>query len=192
MIEWINKNWIELTGAIFSFVYLLLEIKRNWIFWIVGIVSSAFYVYIFLRKGLFAEMGLNVFYILMSIYGIYCWKFTTSKIDENGGFRHIDKRIFYRYLFLFIYLLTFVLLMLYLFTNSQVAVPDALIAILSVIATFMSAKKIVECWYVWIFVNIFATCLYIHQHLYPTAILFSIYSILSFAGLNEWKKSITK
>jgi len=78
------------------------------------------------------------------------------------------------------------------FSNSQAPIADATIAALSIIATWMTAKKIVECWYVWIFANIFATCFYIHQKLYPTAILFTVYSVLSFTGLIEWQKSIKK
>jgi nicotinamide mononucleotide transporter len=76
------------------------------------------------------------------------------------------------------------------FDRAQVPVPDALIAILSIIATWMVAKKMVECWYVWIFVNLFATGLYTHQKLYPTAVLFLVYSMLSFVGLIEWRKSV--
>jgi len=190
MIEWINKNWIEITGAFLALIYLILEIKQNWIFWIVGIVSSALYVYIFYRAGLFAEMGLNVFYILMSFYGIYCWKFATSAIDENRGFRHITIKTLYGLLFLFTMSLGIMFIVLSHIDSAQMPIPDALITILSIIATWMVAKKIIECWYIWIFVNIFATGLYIYQKLYPTAILFTVYSILSFTGLIEWRKSI--
>jgi len=192
MIEWINKNWVEITGAILALAYLILEIKQNWTFWIVGIVSSAFYVYIFFQAGLFAEMGLNVFYILMSFYGIYCWNFSSKTDDENLGFHHITTKTFYVLLFLFIISFGTVLIVLSHIDNAQMPIPDAFITMLSIIATWMVAKKIVECWYIWIFVNIFATGLYIHQKLYPTAILFTIYSILSFKGLIEWRKLIKK
>jgi len=190
MIEWINKNWIEITGAILALIYLILEIKQNWIFWIVGIVSSAFYVYIFFHAGLFAEMGLNGFYILMSFYGIYCWKFASTLSDENQGFRHISIKTFYMLLFLFVISFGITIIVLSHINSAQMPIPDAFITILSIIATWMAAKKIVECWYIWIFVNIFATGLYIHQKLYPTVILFTVYSILSFTGLIEWRKSI--
>ena len=190
MIEWVNKNWIEITGAFLALVYLILEIKQNWIFWIVGIVSSAFYVYIFYRAGLFAEMGLNVFYILMSFYGIYCWKFISSSNDKSRGFRHITIKTFYGLLLLFTISFGIMFIVLSRINSAQMPIPDAFITILSIIATWMVAKKIVECWYIWIFVNIFATGLYIHQKLYPTAVLFTVYSILSFTGLMEWRKSI--
>lgn len=190
MIEWINNNRIEITGAALALIYLILEIKRKWIFWIIGIISSAFYVYIFFRAGLYAEMGLNFYYILMCAYGLYCWKLASKAGDENHGFHHITVKTLYVLLFLFIVLFGLILIILFQFSGSQAPAPDALIAVLSIIATWMAAKKIIECWYIWIFVNFFATGLYIHQHLYPTAVLFTIYSVFSFIGLVEWRKSV--
>ena len=190
MTEWINNNWIEVIGAILAFFYLILEIKGKWLFWIVGIISSAFYVYIFFNAGLYAEMGLNFYYIFMSIYGLYCWKFSSKKSDENLGFHHINNKTTFALLFLFIILLGTVLFALFQFSDSKVPVPDALIATLSIIATWMAAKKIVECWYIWIFANFLATGLYVYQNLYPTAVLFTVYSILSFVGLIEWLKIV--
>ena len=190
MAEWINNNLVEIIGAGLAFIYLILEIKRRWFFWVVGIVSSAFYVYIFFRAGLFAEMGLNFYYIFMSIYGLYCWKFALKPDDVNFGFSHITNKTLYILLILFVILFGSILIILSKINSAQVPVPDALIAVLSIIATWMAAKKIVECWYIWIFVNFLATCLYVHQKLYPTAILFIVYSILSFVGLIEWRKSV--
>ena len=192
MIEWINNNFVEIIGAVLALIFLFLEIKRKWFFWVIGIVSSAFYVYIFFQARLFAEMGLNFYYILMSVYGLYCWKFASKTDDKTLDFHHITIKILYVLLFSFIVLFGFALIILNKIDSAQMPLPDALIAVLSIIATWMAAKKIVECWYIWIFVNSFAICLYIHQKLYPTAVLFTVYSILSFAGLIEWRKYVKK
>jgi len=192
MAEWINNNIVEIIGAVLAFIYLILEIKRKWFFWIIGIISSAFYVYIFFEAGLFAEMGLNFYFILMSVYGLYCWKFSSKTVDDNLGFHHVSKKTLYNLFLVSVILFLLVYIIIIQFESAQAPIPDALIAVLSIIATYMVAKKIVECWYVWIFVNFLATCLYIHQKLYPTAILFTVYCVLSFVGLNEWRKSVKK
>ena len=192
MIDWINNNRVEIIGAVLAFIYLILEIKRKWFFWIIGILSSAFYVHIFFHAGLYAEIGLNFYYIFMSGYGLYCWKFSSKANVENIGFHRINTKTAFMLFYVLIVLFGSVLIVLYKFSDSQVPIPDALIATLSIIATWMAAKKIVECWYIWIFVNCFATYLYIHQKLFPTAILFSIYSFFSFIGLMEWLKSVKK
>ena len=75
-------------------------------------------------------------------------------------------------------------------TDSPVPAWDSFITSLSIIATWMLARKIYEHWFLWIVVNIVATGLFIFRGLYPTAILYVIYLIMSFAGLKAWKASI--
>jgi len=190
MIDWLNNNYIEIIGAILAFIYLILEIKRKWFFWIVGIVSSAIYVHIFFQASLYAEAGLNFYYVLMSAYGLYCWKFSHKAGDENLGFSRINFKTTLSLFFLSIVFFGVVYFILRRYSDSPVPISDSLIAVLSISATWMSAKKIVECWFLWIFVNFFASGLYITQKLYPTAVLFAVYGILSFVGLIEWSKSV--
>jgi nicotinamide mononucleotide transporter len=75
-------------------------------------------------------------------------------------------------------------------TDSPVPQWDAFITSLSIIATWMLARKILEHWFLWIIVNITAVILFYTRALYPTVILYIIYLIMSFAGLVSWKKSL--
>lgn len=188
--EWLNNNWIEVAGAILAFTYLILEVKQNWLMWIVGIISSTFYVYIFFVAKLYAEAGMNVYYVIMSFFGLYCWKFAPQTEKTNAGFHHISSRLSIQLVLIGILLFGGLILVLSEFTDSPVPIPDAWVATLSIIATWMTAKKIVECWYPWIFVNFFAIGLYYYQQLYPTALLYVFYAILSIVGLIEWRKSV--
>ncbi|HBE41451.1 MAG TPA: nicotinamide riboside transporter PnuC [Bacteroidales bacterium] len=76
------------------------------------------------------------------------------------------------------------------FTDSPVPLWDSFITSLSIIATWMLARKIYEHWFLWIIVNAAAALLFFTRELYPTVILYSIYLIMSFAGLKEWGKSL--
>jgi nicotinamide mononucleotide transporter len=76
------------------------------------------------------------------------------------------------------------------FTDSPVPAADSFITSLSIVATWMLARKIYEHWYLWIVVDAFASVLFITRHLYPTVILYIVYCTMSFAGLIEWKKSL--
>jgi nicotinamide mononucleotide transporter len=93
-------------------------------------------------------------------------------------------------------LITFVLLFIGMwfildsFTDSPVPGWDSFITSLSIIATWMLARKIIEHWYLWIIVNSVAVVLFIFRGLYPTVVLYSIYCAMSFIGLREWKKSL--
>ena len=75
-------------------------------------------------------------------------------------------------------------------TDSPVPEVDSFITSLSVVATWMLARKIYEHWYLWIVVNSVATVLFIVRGLYPTVLLYLVYGIMSFVGLIEWKKSM--
>ena len=95
-------------------------------------------------------------------------------------------------------MLTFIFLFLYFpmwivldnLTDSPVPGWDSLIASLSLIATWMLARKIYEHWYLWIVVNGVAVVLFLSRGLYPTVVLYAVYFAMSFIGLNEWKKTI--
>ncbi len=187
MMKWLTGNWIEITGAFFALVYLILEVKQKWSMWIVGIISSAFYVFIFFEAKLYAEMGMNAYFAAMSVYGLYCWKYAENGSNELK-ITHIALKTV-GWLFLSgIVLSGIIARILIKYTDSPVPYADTLVAVLSIIATWMVAHKYIEHWYVWIFTNCFATGLYIYQGLYPTALLFAVYTTMSIVGLLEWKK----
>ena len=75
-------------------------------------------------------------------------------------------------------------------TDSPVPGWDALITSLSVVGTWMLARKIYEHWYLWIVVNLVSVILYFTRGLYPTVILYLVYLTMSFIGLKVWKKSL--
>jgi nicotinamide mononucleotide transporter len=75
-------------------------------------------------------------------------------------------------------------------TDSPVPEVDSFITSLSIVATWMLARKIYEHWFLWIVVNCVSVILFSVRGLYPTVILYLVYGIMSFAGLVEWKKTI--
>ncbi len=191
MIEWIKHNYIELVGALFALIYLILEVRQKWTMWIIGIISSTFYVFIFFEAKLYAEMGMNAYFAFMSVYGLYCWKYAKSGTDELKT-THIDKKTIGWLFITGIALFVITAWILLRYTDSLVPYPDTLVTVLSIIATWMVAHKYIEHWYVWIFTNFFATGLYIYQELYPTAILFAVYATMSVIGLLEWRKTMNE
>jgi nicotinamide mononucleotide transporter len=76
-------------------------------------------------------------------------------------------------------------------TDSPVPGWDSFITSLSIVATWMLARKIIEHWYLWMIVNAVAMVLFLSRGLYPTAVLYAVYFTMSFIGLNEWSKTVT-
>jgi len=214
---------IEITGAIFALLYLFLEIRQQRAMWVVGFISSAFYVYIFFDAKFYAYMGLYIYYILASIYGWAMWSrqstvgsrqlavssllFKNSKIQKfkdltnqqisKSTNKQINKKnssLVTAYSLLVISALLFALFTFILrtYTNSPVPVGEALATALSIVATWMLAKKILEQWWVWLFVNLLTMVLSLQQGLYPTAILFGCYAVASIIGYCKWRGSMTE
>jgi len=77
-------------------------------------------------------------------------------------------------------------------TDSPVAGWDSFTTALSVIATWMLARKYIEHWLIWIVVNIVSMILYLYKGLYPTTLLFLVYTIMAVAGYREWRSDMKK
>lgn len=92
----------------------------------------------------------------------------------------------------FFLLATVIWLILSRLTDSPVPLWDSIITSLSIVATWMLARKIYEHWFLWIVVNILSIGLFLTRGLFPTMILYMVYFIMSFAGLVEWKKTMIK
>jgi len=76
------------------------------------------------------------------------------------------------------------------YTDSPVPMADALATALSIVATWMLARKILEHWLVWIFVDAFSVGLFWYKDLLPTVILFVVYTIMAYIGYREWKREL--
>ena len=188
--DWIAENIVEVFGAVTGIAYVILEIRRNILLWPLGIITSAVYIYVFGREGFYANMGLQVYYLVISIYGWYMWRRqpVADQPDGKSDVRRIGAATaVWCMVFLFV-LWAGLWFLLDRATDSPVPVWDGLIASLSVVATWMLTRKYLEQWYVWILANAIAVAVYITCGLYPTAVLFMVYFIMAIIGVREWSR----
>jgi len=192
ILYYIQKNWIEIVGAILSLIYLYLSISQKVSLWFFGIVSSVFYIVVFFQSKLYADMSLQFYYVVISVYGWINWKHGKSGDKEElpttkaSGTLLIKISIATGLIYLVYY---FVLAK---FTDSTIPKVDSLVGALSIIGTWMLARKLIENWIVWIVVDGLCVGLYIYKELYPTTVLFAIYTVMSVIGYRQWKKSLAK
>ena len=207
---WLSNNYIEIFGAVTGIIYVLLEIRQTIWLWPVGIITSAVYIWVFFTSKIYADMSLQVYYLLISVLGWYWWAKGSGRRaqgaglnqdGENGGKGEKEKKelqvtrlkLKTGLILVIVFIILYIAMWLVLtrLTDSPVPVRDAFITSLSIIATWMLARKIYEHWYLWIVVNFVSAVLFLTRGLYPTVILYLVYGIMSFAGLVEWKKTIT-
>ena len=81
---WLSENFIELFGAVTGIAYVILEIRRNIWLWPLGIVTSAVYMYVFADNGFYANMGLQGYYLVISVYGWYAWRSATTGANSEA------------------------------------------------------------------------------------------------------------
>lgn len=160
---------------------LLITYQIIWC-WAFAIVSSSLLAYLCYKKQIFADAGLQVFYVLTAIYGWISW----------GGAADINisqLRLEYHFFLMLSGAMTTAIFSFLLrrFTTSVYPPLDALIAVFSVIATFLMIGMVLENWIYWMVIDVLAVVLYAMRRLYFGALLHVGYFILSVNGYLEWQ-----
>lgn len=190
---WLSSNWVEITGSILGILYVFFSIKQNIATWLLGLLTSLLYCYVFFVSKFYADMALQVYYVWVSIYGWALW--AKGKQTQNGKqslpVKHIKKNQLYKYTYISLVLWVVIYFVLKNFTDSPVPFGDSFTTALSIVATYMLARKIIEHWLIWIVVDFVSLLLYIWKGLYPTSVMFIIYTAAAIWGYFEWKKGLT-
>ena len=207
--NWLSDHYIEVFGAITGIIYVFLEIRQAIWLWPVGFVTSGVYVWIFFTGKLYADMSLQAYYVVISVLGWYWWvrgaglraQSSVRQEESERGRRGEGEKtefavtrlrfktgIVLSIIFIILYFIMW--LVLSRLTDSPVPGCDAFLTSLSIVATWMLARKIYEHWFLWIVVNFVSVVLYFTRGLYPTVILYVVYAVMSFIGLNAWRKTI--
>jgi nicotinamide mononucleotide transporter len=185
--------WIEIFGVVTGILYVILEVKQNRWLWPLGLLTSATYVYVFFMGKFYADMGLQVYYVLISVYGWYYWtrggkESASGKLPVVRGGRNQLLILF----LVFILSWTGIYFLLDRLTDSTVPVGDSFTTAMAIVATWMLARKIIEHWFLWIVANLVSIALYIYKGLYPTVILYAVYTAMAAYGYLEWQRSMKK
>jgi len=185
--------WIQIFGVTTGILFVILEVKQNRMLWPLGIITSATYIYIFYTGKFYADMGLQVYYVLISIYGWYYWSRGGARSHKGElPVMRISRKLFLKLSLTFALTWTGIYFVLDRFTDSTVPVGDSFTTALAIVATWMLTRKIIEQWFLWIIANVVSIGLYIYKGLYPTVILYAVYAGMSVYGYLEWKRSMEK
>ncbi|MBR6541025.1 MAG: nicotinamide mononucleotide transporter [Bacteroidales bacterium] len=187
-------EFLEIIGTIVGLVYLYLEYKASIHLWIAGIIMPAIYIFIYWDAGLYADFGINVYYLLAALYGWFLWKYgNKNKCSEasNGNelpISKIPKRLIFPSILVFVLTFILILYILISFTDSNVPYLDSYTTALSIVGMWMLARKFIEQWWVWIVVDLVSAGLYVYKELYLTSGLYALYAVIAFFGYLNWKK----
>lgn len=181
-------TWLEAIAVFFGLLSVWYARKENILVFPTGIVSVLIYVYICFGAKLYADMGINAYYFVMSVYGWYTWTQVTGKpalpISYNTPF---ETRMSISILVISFTILWYALSN---FTDSDVPVWDALTTSIFFVAMYLMARKKVENWIAWIVADIISIPLYFYKGLILTSFQFLVFLILAIMGYITWKQQM--
>ena len=187
-------DWIEIFGVIFGVAGVWLTIRQNIWCWPVGLVNIILYLYIFFQVRLYADMGLQAFYIGVSLYGWWHWLHGDAGPGPDKKSELQVSRLHRRHglALVFTGMAAIPLVGWLLETRTDADIPywDSATTVVSLMAQWLMARKVLECWLVWLAVDTLYVAIYIYKGLYPTAGLYAFFLVLAALGFIEWKKTL--
>lgn len=179
----------ELIAAAFGITSVFLSTRQNVLSWPTSLVNVSMYTVIFLQQKLYGLMAIQVFFAVVSIYGWYEWLFggeakTELKVSRTSP--RLGAAL------LSIGLLGWLALYLVLrATNDSAPLLDAFFFAVSLVAQWMMARKLIECWPIWISINCISVPFFLLRHNYATAGQYAVFLILAVMGWRHWKASLS-
>ena len=181
-------SW-EMLAVFLSVSYILLAIKQNLWSWVAAFFSTLIYSILFFDASLLMDSALNIFYLVMAVYGWYSWKYGNIKA-QNEQLKITTYGITNNFKIIGILILISIVLgyIMANYTSADFAYLDTFTTVFAVFATYMLAKKVLENWIYWVVIDTVFIYIYIQKGFYLTAVLFAIYTVLACVAYIQWKK----
>jgi nicotinamide mononucleotide transporter len=180
------KLALQIIGVCLGLLYLLLEYRASIYLWVVGLVMPVVHGVLYYQSGLYADMGMNAYYVVAGLYGWLVWHNRPRKSGISFPITRTPARLVVPLVGIAAVAFVAIWWVLTRYTDSTVPVWDALTTALSVVAMWMLSRKYVEQWLVWLVVDMISCGLYIYKGIPFTAGLYGLYSVLAVAGYFRW------
>lgn len=180
-------EWIAVATGLMSVWF---SMKENILVYPAGIVSVLIYVYLAFQYKLYADMGVNFYYFVMSVYGWYYW--TNTDREDRDQVPVTTNTRQENLISLALLLGSFGILYFGLsnYTDSDVAFWDSVTTSFAIVGMWLMARKTLENWVAWIITDLISIPLYFYKELVLTSFQFLVFTGLAFAGYMAWKKSL--
>jgi len=177
----------EIVGVVFGLLSVYLTVRQQIWCWPTGIISVIAYALLFYEIKLYADMLLQIFFLVTSFQGWYLWLYGGSNRSELPITRLSRSQL----VMLGIGLVVCALAIGYVFdtyTDAHIPFWDAAASSMSVLAQILLMRKKLENWYLWIIVDVLSIGIYIYKEVYLTAGLYLVFLVLAIGGLLAWRK----
>lgn len=179
-------RFTEVAGLLLGLIYLYLEYRADWRMWFVSVVMPINSLFVYWQAGLYADFGIDIYYVLIAVYGFWAWRRGGGAQREELPIRRTPARMWPLLVLAFAVIYLALALVLIHLTDSTVPWWDALNTALSIVAMWMLARKWVEQWLVWLVVDAVSTALYVYKGIPFYAVLYAIYTVIAWFGYRKW------
>lgn len=186
---------LEIAGFCIGVLYLWWEYHADARLWLASVIMPAISMWIYFRKGIYADFAINIYYLLIAIYGYCVWtrkrKSHPGKDEDskkNLPITRIPGNILTGCCICFLILWGGLYAGLHWLTDSTVPLADAFTTALSIVAMWMLARKYLEQWIAWIAVDAVCSGLYAYKGIYLYAVLYAVYTFVAVIGYRNWRR----
>lgn len=190
--EFIAQHWLDIVTTVLGLAYILLEYRASVWMWLIGFMMQALGIVLYYQKGLYADCGMEFYYLAMTVYGYWKWVHVSNKTNNDSPLqiRHFPKKLILPWIGIIAVFWFAIYLILVNFTNSNVPIADSFTTALSIIGIWALAHKYLEQWFIWIAVDVVTCGLYFYKDIPFKASLYALYVIIAIFGYLKWKKMI--
>ena len=188
-------SFMEIFTLVTGVIYIILEIRQKNLMWVVGILTSLAAMWVFFRQGLYASFGLNTYYLVTSVIGLWQWRRDIDKMASTQEVQDTEtvrlKRLNIRTIAISAVVVaagTFGLAYLMELLENPMSYLDSAVAVLSAVATWWLVRCYIQQWWLWIAADTVSTILCATQGLWWMTALYAAYTLSAVIGYIHWKK----
>jgi nicotinamide mononucleotide transporter len=148
------------------------------------------YAYVFFDAKLYSDMLLQCVYVVLQAYGWYFWARGGAE-RSAPAVRPIAHRDAWGWAAAGLLGSLALGTGMASFTDAAFPFIDAVQTVASLVAQWLTGRKILEAWIVWIGVDVISIGLYAAKSLYATATLYGVFLVLATLGYRAWHRSMT-
>ena len=182
-------GWPEVFAVVLYALSVWLAARKSVWTWWTGIAATALYLYIFWDLALYADAGLQVVFIVFSIWGLLAWSRTGGSDDDTAGIRRTAAA--HLAAVLGAILAGTVLIRAFLIeVGGSAPLWDAVLTAASLGALYLLIRKRVESWYLWIAVDAGYVALFTGRGLYLSAGLYAVLLVIAARAAVDWRRAL--
>lgn len=186
-----NLPWLELIAMLLALAYVLWAAIGSIWCWPAAFFSTAIYTYIFYDVSLLMDSALNIYYLIMAVYGYLIWQKDSNQKNNQHSKSPLTivswQLNFHIKACLILTIVSFILgYLMANFSSAHFPYFDTFTTVFAIFATYLVTQKVLENWIYWIVIDAVSIYLYLAKDLIPTVVLFGIYIIIATWGYFKW------